>query len=112
LQLKVTSVSNNPPQISGTITNRGNETATNVKVTGIFYDASHKVVDIATKAVDKRYEFYDIIGILPGREVPFTLEPIAYTTFISGRSSGNLDEQNGIKSYTLSAMSSEYSFLP
>ena len=88
----------------------GKEIATNVKITGTFYDANHKVVDVSYKAGDKLYEFYNIAGILPGSAVPFTIQPVALDTFIVGRT-GTSEYQNMINSYSLNVISLEYSMI-
>jgi hypothetical protein len=93
LQLKVNDP--NYSSVTGSITNLGNISATNVKVTGIFYDKNHEVVDTGSNYVNLEG------GILPGQQVSFSLTP----TF-------NSENSDRIVSYELNVQSSQYSMLP
>ena len=91
LKLDVTLMSLNPIKVVGTVTNLGEEPATFVDVTGIFYDENHIVVD-------SEEEYVIIYGELEPREMAtFELEPIM-----------NYENRDRIKSVALNVESTEY----
>jgi hypothetical protein len=77
--------------VMGEVINQGQDNANSVKVSGIFYDKNHKVID-----ADYTYTNPDIIG--PNKKAPFELS--FYTT--------NPDK---IKSIGINAQSDEYSLV-
>jgi hypothetical protein len=91
LQLSVggNSKDSNNFKLLGEVINQGQDNANSVKVSGIFYDKDHKVVD-----VDYTYTNPDIIG--PNKKAPFELS--FYT-----------DNAQKIKSVAMNAQSDEYS---
>jgi hypothetical protein len=78
-------------KVLGEVINQGPDNANSVKVSGIFYDKDHKVVDI-----DYTYTNPDIIS--PNRKAPFDLS--FYT-----------DNSEKIKSVALNVQSDEYSLI-
>jgi hypothetical protein len=78
-------------KVLGQVINQGPDDANSVKVSGIFYDKDHKVVD-----VDYTYTNPDIIK--PNKKAPFELS--FYT-----------DNSEKIKSVALNAQSDEYSLI-
>jgi hypothetical protein len=90
LQLSVgrNSKDSNNFRVLGEVINQGQDNANSVKVSGIFYDKDHKVVD-----VDYTYTNPDIIG--PNKKAPFELS--FYT-----------DNAQKIKSVAMNAQSDEY----
>jgi len=78
-------------KILGEVVNQGQNNANSVKVSGIFYDKDHKVVD-----VEYTYTNPDIIG--PNKKAPFELS--FYT-----------DNPEKIKSIAINAQSNEYSLM-
>jgi hypothetical protein len=78
-------------KVLGEVINQGPDDANSVKVSGIFYDKNHKVVDI-----DYIYTKPDIIS--PNKKAPFELS--FYT-----------DNSNKIKSVAINAQSDEYSLI-
>jgi hypothetical protein len=93
LQLSVgkNSKESNSYKVLGEIINEGKVDANSVKVSGIFYDDKHKVVD-----VEYEYTNPDIIG--PNKKAPFELS--FYT-----------DNPEKIKSVAINAQSDEYSLI-
>ena len=78
-------------RVVGEVLNQGQETANSVRVSGIFYDKDHKVLD-----VDYTYTNPDIIG--PNKKAPFELS--FYT-----------DNPEKIKTTAINAQSNEYSLV-
>jgi hypothetical protein len=78
-------------KVLGEVINQGPDDANSVKVSGIFYDKDHKVVD-----VDYTYTKPDIIS--PNKKAPFELS--FYT-----------DNSKKIKSVAINAQSDEYSLI-
>jgi hypothetical protein len=78
-------------KVLGEVINQGQDDANSVKVSGIFYDKDHKVVD-----VDYTYTKPDIIS--PNKKAPFELS--FYT-----------DNSKKIKSVAINAQSDEYSLI-
>ena len=78
-------------RVVGEVLNQGQDTANSVRVSGIFYDKNHKVLD-----VDYTYTNPDIIG--PNKKAPFELS--FYT-----------DNPEKIKSTAINAQSNEYSLI-
>jgi hypothetical protein len=78
-------------KVLGEVINQGPDDANSVKVSGIFYDKDHKVVD-----VDYTYTKPDIIS--PNKKAPFELS--FYT-----------DNAEKIKSVAINAQSDEYSLI-
>jgi hypothetical protein len=78
-------------KVLGEVINQGQDDANSVKVSGIFYDKDHKVVD-----VDYTYTNPDIIK--PNKKAPFELS--FYT-----------DNSKKIKSVAMNAQSDEYSLI-
>jgi hypothetical protein len=78
-------------KVLGEVINQGADDANSVKVSGIFYDKDHKVVD-----VDYTYTNPDIIS--PNKKAPFELS--FYT-----------DNSKKIKSVAINAQSDEYSLI-
>lgn len=78
-------------KVLGEVINQGPDDANSVKVSGIFYDKDHKVVD-----VDYTYTKPDIIS--PNKKTPFELS--FYT-----------DNSKKIKSVAINAQSDEYSLI-
>ena len=78
-------------KVLGEVINQGPDDANSVKVSGIFYDKDHKVVD-----VDYTYTKPDIIS--PNKKAPFELS--FYT-----------DNSKKIKSVAMNAQSDEYSLI-
>ena len=78
-------------KVLGEVINQGPDDANSVKVSGIFYDRDHKVVD-----VDYTYTKPDIIS--PNKKAPFDLS--FYT-----------DNSKKIKSVAINAQSDEYSLI-
>jgi hypothetical protein len=78
-------------KVLGEVINQGQDDANSVKVSGIFYDKDHKVVD-----VDYTYTKPDIIS--PNKKAPFELS--FYT-----------DNPEKIKSVAINAQSDEYSLI-
>jgi hypothetical protein len=78
-------------KVLGEVINQGPDDANSVKVSGIFYDKDHKVVD-----VDYTYTKADIIS--PNKKAPFELS--FYT-----------DNSKKIKSVAINAQSDEYSLI-
>jgi hypothetical protein len=78
-------------KVQGEVINQGPDDANSVKVSGIFYDKEHKVVD-----VDYTYAKPDIIS--PNKKTPFELS--FYT-----------DNSKKIKSVAINAQSDEYSLI-
>ena len=78
-------------KVLGKVINQGPDDANSVKVSGIFYDKDHKVVD-----VDYTYTKPDIIS--PNKKAPFELS--FYT-----------DNSKKIKSVAINAQSNEYSLI-
>jgi hypothetical protein len=78
-------------KVLGEVINQGADDANSVKVSGIFYDKDHKVVD-----VDYTYTKPDIIS--PNKKAPFELS--FYT-----------DNSKKIKSVAINAQSDEYSLI-
>jgi hypothetical protein len=78
-------------KVLGEVINQGPDNANSVKVSGIFYDKDHKVVD-----VDYTYTKPDIIS--PNKKAPFELS--FYT-----------DNPEKIKSVAINAQSDEYSLI-
>lgn len=97
LRLDVNSTSLNPVQVAGSVTNLGNESTSDVKVTGIFYDAKQNVIAIGEALANNG------TSLLPGEKSAFNLyaEPII-----------EVESRDKIKSYTLSVQSPAYSMLP
>ena len=93
LQLSVggNSKGSNNFKLLGEVLNQGQYDANSVKVSGIFYDKNHKVLD-----VDYTYTNPDIIG--PNKRAPFELS--FYT-----------DNPEKIKSIAINAQSNEYSLI-
>jgi len=93
LQLSVggNSKGSNNFKLLGEVINQGQDDANSVKVSGIFYDKNHKVLD-----VDYTYTNPDIIG--PNKKAPFELS--FYT-----------DNPEKIKSIAINAQSNEYSLI-
>jgi len=93
LQLSVgkNSKGSNSFKVLGEVINQGQDNANSVKVSGIFYDKEHKVLDI-----DYTYTNPDIIG--PNKKAPFELS--FYT-----------DNPEKIKSIGINAQSNEYSLV-
>ena len=93
LQLSVGGNSKGPGsyKVLGEVINQGPDDANSVKVSGIFYDKDHKVVD-----ADYTYTNPDIIG--PNKKAPFELS--FYT-----------DNPEKIKSIAINAQSNEYSLI-
>jgi len=91
LQLSIgkNSKDSNSFKVLGEVINQGLDNANSVKVSGIFYDRNHKVVD-----ADYTYTNPDIIG--PNKKAPFELS--FYT-----------DNPEKIKSIAINAQSDEYS---
>jgi hypothetical protein len=78
-------------KVLGEVINQGQDNANSVKVSGIFYDKEHKVLD-----VDYTYTKPDIIS--PNKKAPFELS--FYT-----------DNSKKIKSVAINAQSDEYSLI-
>jgi hypothetical protein len=78
-------------KVVGEVLNQGQDDATSVRVSGIFYDKNHKVLD-----VDYTYTNPDIIG--PNKKAPFELS--FYT-----------DNPEKIKSIAINTQSKEYSLV-
>jgi hypothetical protein len=93
LQLSVgrNSKDSNNFRVIGEVLNQGQDTANSVRVSGIFYDMDHKVLD-----VDYTYTNPDMIG--PNKKAPFELS--FYT-----------DNPEKIKSTAINAQSNEYSLV-
>jgi len=93
LQLSVggNSKGSNNFKLLGEVLNQGQDDANSVKVSGIFYDKNHKVLD-----VDYTYTNPDIIS--PNKKAPFELS--FYT-----------DNPGKIKSIAINAQSNEYSLI-
>jgi len=93
LQLSVggNSKGSNNFKLLGEVLNQGQDDANSVKVSGIFYDKNHKVLD-----VDYTYTNPDIIS--PNKKAPFELS--FYT-----------DNPEKIKSIAINAQSNEYSLI-
>jgi hypothetical protein len=93
LQLSIgkNSRDSNSFKVFGEVRNQGQDNANSVKVSGIFYDKNHKVVD-----ADYTYTNPDIIG--PNKKAPFELS--FYT-----------DNPEKIKSIAINAQSKEYSLI-
>ena len=93
LQLSIgkNSRDSNSFKVLGEVRNQGQDNANSVKVSGIFYDKNHNVVD-----ADYTYTNPDIIG--PNNKAPFELS--FYT-----------DNPEKIKSIAINAQSNEYSLI-
>jgi hypothetical protein len=93
LQLSVggNSKGSNNFKLLGEVINQGQDSANSVKVSGIFYDRNHKVID-----ADYTYTNPDLIG--PNKKAPFELS--FYT-----------DNPDKIKSIAINAQSNEYSLI-
>jgi hypothetical protein len=89
---EIGTISKDPVEIVGTVTNLGMQPATNVDVTGIFYDQNHTVVDSQDDYVNIGYD------IKPREKANFDLQPVL-----------NTQNHNNIKSVALNVQSLEYS---
>jgi len=78
-------------KVLGEVINQGQDDANSVKVSGIFYDKDHKVLD-----VDYKYTNPDIIS--PNKKAPFELS--FYT-----------DNPKKIKSIAINVQSNEYALI-
>jgi hypothetical protein len=92
LKLNVTGTSMTPVQLSGSVTNLGNQSVKDVQLSGTFYDRNHTVVDVATSSISE---------LFPEETLPFTLSP-----------TNNIPPGNEISSYRVTAQSPGFFMIP
>jgi hypothetical protein len=95
LKLNISEISTEPAMLTGTVTNLGNHSTDNIEVSGIFYDANHKVVDVGKANVNNQ------TALFPNEKATFTVSPF-----------NNIFNHNNITSYAVAVQSDDYTMAP